>query len=877
MSSYSKKPKEIHLKDYTPPDYLVNSIFLNFDLHEEGTNVKTIMDVKLNSKCKSFSPPFVMFGEDLKLKSILLDGKPLDKKNYRIEEDKLIIPKVPTHFKVETEVEIHPEKNTQLSGLYLSQGNFCTQCEAQGFRRITYFPDRPDVMTRFTTTITADKKRYPVLLSNGNLVDEKGLSGNRHWVKWEDPSLKPSYLFALVAGDFDHLEDTFVTMTGKNVLLRVYVEKGKLDQAQFAMDSLKRAMKWDEGTYSREYDLNIYMIVAVSDFNMGAMENKGLNLFNDRYILAKPETATDTDFTNVEEVIGHEYFHNWSGNRVTVSNWFQITLKEGLTIFRDQSFTADLHSAVVKRIEDVNVIRTVQFSQDAGPLAHPIRPESYIEVNNFYTVTVYNKGSEVIRMIETLIGQENFREGMKLYFDRNDGQAVTTEEFIQAMEEAGNIDLKQFRRWYTQAGTPVLHVKSKFNKKKKTYTLEVKQVLPATPGQKKKNDLLIPLAIGLLDQDTGKDLLLPITRILTLKQKISKFKFKNISKLPVPSLLRNFSAPVKLNYPYTEEELLFLMTHDSDGFNRWDAGQELATKIIFKLLRSWRRRKQLVLPTLFINAIRTLLDDKELDKQLLTEMLNLPKIPYLMEQMKVVDIEGLFYVREFIKSELARALQTEFMQRYQENNIAEPYIFSAAEIGQRSIKNICLYYLMQLKTPQSIELCVSQFEKADNMTDCIAALAAINDFKVPERTKLLDSFYQRWKGDDLVVNKWFSLQAISALPDTLSKVKKLISHPAFNYTNPNKVRALIGAFCQYNYINFHNKNGSGYKFLGDQIIKIDKYNAQLGARLLEPLTQWKKFDKARQKLMLEQLQRIKKETKISKDVYEIVSKSLKEK
>lgn len=871
------KPKVIRLKDYTPPDYLINSVFLNFDLHEEGTIVKTVMDVKLNPKSKSSSPPLVLNGEEMVLKNILLDGKPLDKKSYRIEADKLIIPKVPTNFKLETEVEIHPEKNTQLSGLYLSRGNFCTQCESHGFRRITYFLDRPDVMTRFTTTITADKTKYPIMLSNGNLVEKKDLTGNRHWVKWEDPSLKPSYLFALVAGDFEFLQDQYKTISGKDVALFVYVEKGKLDQAQFAMDSLKRAMKWDEDTYGREYDLDIYMIVAVSDFNMGAMENKGLNLFNDRYILVKPETSTDTDFINVEEVIGHEYFHNWSGNRVTCRDWFQITLKEGLTIFRDQNFTADLHSAVVKRIDDVNVIRTVQFAQDAGPMAHPIRPDSYMEVNNFYTVTVYNKGAEVIRMIETLIGKDNFREGMNIYFQRNDGNAVTTEEFIQAMEEAGNIDLKQFRRWYSQAGTPSLTIKSKYNAKKKNYILDVKQTLPTTSGQKRKQNLVIPIAVGLLDKETGRDVLLPTTRILTLKQKTGKFKFNNINKEPIPSLLRNFSAPVKLNYHYSDEDLLFLMTHDSDGFNRWDAGQELATKIIFKLLKVWRRRKQLVLPQFFIDAIRALLNDKNLDKQLLTEMLSLPKIPYLMEQMKTVDIEGLFYVREFIKAELAQNLQDEFLQCYQENNIVEPYVFSAHEIGQRSLKNICLYYLMQTKTQKALEICVNQFDRADNMTDCIATLAAINDFKFPQRTKMLDTFYERWQKDDLVVNKWFATQAVSSLPDTLAKVKKLMQHPAFSITNPNKVRALIGVFCQSNYINFHNKNGSGYKFLGDQVIKIDKLNAQLAARLLEPLTHWKKFDKQRQTLMLEQLKRIKRESKISKDVYEIVSKSLREK
>lgn len=868
------KPKAIHLKDYIAPDFLIDSVFLHFELREDVTHVKAILDIKRNSQAKRKQAPLVLNGEEMELHSILLNGKPLSTNEYRITKDSLIVAEVPKHFILETEVIIKPQLNTQLSGLYQSRGNFCTQCESHGFRRITYFLDRPDVMTRFTTTISADKKRYPVLLSNGNLMEQKDLANDRHWVKWEDPSLKPAYLFALVAGDLEWIEDKFITMSKREVVLRVYVEKGKLDQANFAMESLKKAMAWDEQRYGCEYDLNIYMIVAVSDFNMGAMENKGLNLFNDRYILVNQKTSTDADFLNVESVIGHEYFHNWSGNRVTVRDWFQITLKEGLTIFRDQNFSADLHSLVVQRIEDVNVIRTAQFAQDAGPLAHPIRPDSYIEVNNFYTVTVYNKGSEVIRMIETLLGGEKFRQGMELYFKRNDGHAVTTEEFIKAMEDAGHIDLKQFRRWYTQAGTPVLDVEGNYNAKQKTYHLTVKQSCPATPGQPRKQNFFMPLAVGLLDSKSGKDLLNPATQILQVKDKVHRFEFKNISEKPIPSLLRNFSAPVKLHFDYDDDDLLFLLTHDSDGFNRWDAGQKLASKMILALVKDYRSRRKFSLSDQFVAAIETLIADQQLDLQLLTEMLTLPKLAFLIELMKVADIEALHHAREFVKTELMKKLKKNFLQTYQFYQSNQPFHFNAKAIGERSLKNLCLAYLMQLDEAEIRELCIKQFQQADNMTDEIGALAALNNSKSKEREQALQQFYHKWQNDDLVINKWFSLQALSNLPNTLNKVKKLLKHPAFSYKNPNKVRALIGSFCQGNYINFHNISGSGYKFLGDQVLKIDKLNSQLSARIVEPLTHWRKFDKKRQKLMKDQLKRISKTPKLSRDVYELVTKSL---
>lgn len=868
------QPKAIYLKDYAPPDFLIDNVFLYFDLHDTFTQVKAVLEMRRNPQSKQQHAPLVLNGEEMQLKSVALDGIPLRSDQYQVDAEHLTIAKVPNKFILETEVEIKPQENTQLSGLYQSQGNFCTQCEAHGFRRIIYFLDRPDVMSHFTTCIAADRIRYPVMLSNGNLVDHKELSGNRHWVKWVDPSLKPCYLFALVAGDFEWLEDKFITKSGRSVLLRVYVEKGKLNQANFALGALQRAMRWDETTYGREYDLDIYMIVAVSDFNMGAMENKGLNLFNDRFILADSKTATDDDFKNIESVIGHEYFHNWTGNRITCRNWFQITLKEGLTIFRDQSFTGDLHSRVVERIDEANVIRTAQFAQDAGPLAHPIRPDSYIEVNNFYTVTVYNKGAEVIRMIQTIIGKEKFREGMDLYFKRHDGQAVTTEEFVKVFEEVSGEDLSQFRLWYAQAGTPVLDVTGSYDAKQQLYTLTVKQSCPSTPGQPEKKNFHVPLAVGLLDKKTGKDLLSPSIKILNVKQQVDQFKFSNIRQEPVPSLLRNFSAPVKLNYKYADEDLFFLLMHDSDGFNRWDAGQKLAIKLIFQLIKDYQQQRPLQLDHGLVNSFKTLIADKNLEQSLLTQMLSLPRAAYIIELMQVADVEAIHHVRKFILKELARRLPDEFLQTYQSNNTSEPYVFNGKAVGRRSLKNLCLNYLAHLDNPEVHKLSMQQFHAADNMTDEMGALTALMDFDCRERTEALAEFYEKWKTEDLVVDKWFALQALSSLPDTLKKVKELMRHPAFSLKNPNKVRALIGTFCQGNYINFHHKSGEGYVFIADQVLALDKLNPQVAARILEPLTRWRKFDEKRQQLMRAQLERIAKTPRLSKDVYEIATKSL---
>lgn len=877
----STSPHEIFLKDYTPSNYLIEHVFLHFDLHTEYTIVKTIIKFYANPAADS-NNTLTLVGEELQLRRVAIDGKTLEPDQYDAKDHHLIIPNVPDKFTFETEVLIKPAENKALSGLYQSKQNYCTQCEAQGFRRITYFLDRPDVMTRFTTAISADRIQYPVLLSNGNLVDTKDLEDNRHWVMWEDPSLKPSYLFALVAGDYDWIEDTFTTMSGKKVLLRVYVEKGNVSKADYAMASLKRAMKWDEDTYGREYDLDMYMIVAVSDFNMGAMENKGLNIFNDVYILANPDMATDDDYVNIESVIGHEYFHNWSGNRVTVRDWFQITLKEGLTIFRDQGFTADMTSHAVKRIKDVNVIRNAQFQQDAGPMAHPIRPESYIEVNNFYTVTVYNKGSEVIRMMQTLLGNETFRKAMTLYFTRNDGKAVTTEDFVQAMEDASDLDLKQFRLWYGQAGTPHVEASGKYDPQQQTYTLTLKQTTSGSPGQPHKKNFLIPIRMALLN-DKGEELALKIKnekddsgvkeKVIRLSESEQSFIFTDIKEKPLPSLLRNFSAPVRLHFPYTEEQLIFLMAHDPDGFNSWDAGQQLATKIIINEVNHYEKDKQIRLDDKFIDAFRQNLTNDKIDKLLIAEMLTLPSEGYILELMPQADIEAIYRVRHNIRVQLASVLKKDFLDVYHQNQ-SQTFSLDKAAMGKRRLKNLALAYLLLLDDQEMIDLAVKQYSSSNNLTDRVGVLAPLTHLDIPERKQIFDDFYQHWQKENLVVDKWFSLQAISTLPSAFENIKALMAHPSFDITNPNKTRAVLGTFTRLNYLRFHDKSGIAYAFLADQVLTIDAFNPQLAARMIEPLIRWRAYDKERQKLMKTELERIAKVPKLSNDVYEMVTKSL---
>jgi len=878
----TSQPKTTYLKDYRPADFIIESVHLNVDLHEDETCVKSILAMHRNPEVDSVDAPLVLNGEAMVLKSVSIDGKKLSPDEYKVDENSLTINHVPNQFKLETEVMIKPQENTTLSGLYKSRNNFCTQCESHGFRRITYYLDRPDVMSRFTTTITADKTQYPMLLSNGNLIEEKELDNNRHWVHWEDPSLKPSYLFALVAGDFDLLQDKFVTMSGREVDLRLYLEKGFKDQGAYALKALKHAMKWDEETYGREYDLDIYMIVAVSDFNMGAMENKGLNIFNTKYVLANSKTATDSDYVAILDVIGHEYFHNWSGNRVTCRDWFQITLKEGLTVFRDATFTEDLTSPGVARIDFVNYLRNTQFLEDAGPMAHPIRPRSYIEINNFYTNTVYRKGCEVIRMVRTLIGKDLFRKGMDLYFSRHDGQAVTTEDFIKAMEDASSKDLTQFKRWYDQAGTPVLDVSGEYDQQQKTFTLTVKQSCPPTPGQLEKEPFHLPLAVGLIGPDCQE---MPTqlsdesnahsgTRVLEIKKPVETFCFVNVEAKPVPSLLREFSAPVILNYPYTDDELLWLLNCDTDPFAKWEAGQKFEKRLILKLVSDYQAGRSLEMDDRLIKVFQHLLQGPHDDHRFSATLMALPSQNYLLQQMDVGDVEAVHKAREFVKMNLAKALEQEFVACYEEYQLPY-YEYNPVDMGKRGLKNSCLSYLVYTGKEKYLKVAYQQLIECDNMTDAIAALSALINQDSKERNQSLNEFYEKWKDQPLVINKWLALQASSTLPSTLDEVKQLLKHPAFNIRNPNNVYALIGAFGM-NVVRFHDAGGDGYQFVIDQVLAIDPANPQVAARMLQPLTQWRKMDKKRQALMKEQLGRIVATPKVSKDIYEIAVKSLAE-
>lgn len=873
-------PKTTYLKDYQVPAYLIDEIDLNFDLYEEHTVVQSHMRIRRNRLSHNKSKELILNGEELELESIKLDGQELDASRYQSVDNLLVIKDVPDNFELVITNKIFPQNNTALCGLYRAAKTYCTQCEAEGFRRITFFPDRPDVLTRYTTTISADAALYPFLLSNGNLVDSGKLENGRHWVKWADPFKKPSYLFALVAGDFDFIEDQFTTASGREITIRIFVDKGHREQTHHAMHSLKEAMRWDEKTYGREYDLDIYMIVAIGDYNMGAMENKGLNIFNTKYILAKPDTATDDDYIHILAVVGHEYFHNWTGNRVTCRDWFQLSLKEGLTIFRDQTFSEDTLSPAVMRIRSVNQLRESQFPEDAGPLAHPVRPDSYIEINNFYTATVYNKGAEVLRMLRIILGKNMFRKGMDLYFARHDGQAVTIEDYVKTMEDVSGIDLTQFRLWYSQAGTPVINVVDDYDASQQTYTLTFSQTCPPTPHQAEKKPMLIPIRIGLLDQ-SGAEIPLhfldnkPETeKVLLLTQASQTFQFKDIPSRPIPSLLRNFSAPVILNYPYSDTDLLFVLKHDKDAFNRWEAGQKYAVRIMLNLIRDYQQQKSLVLPKELLEIYEFILKNDMGDKLLLAEMLQLPSENYIGEQMNVIDVAAIHAVREFVLLELAKQLHELFLKTYQQNHVAVPAKFSSEDVGMRQLKNRCLAYLMLL--PQYAEIGQQQLEAAlkTNMTDAQAALVTLSNIDSPAKTKALEQFYAAWKNEPLVMDKWFAIQAATKLPNALQQVKKLMRHEAFDIKNPNKVYALIGTFGHRNLVNFHAENGEGYAFLRDTVQQLDKLNPQVAARMVKPLTMWKRYDKERQELMQEQLKLLLQDTKLSPDLYELVTKSL---
>ncbi|WP_243371471.1 aminopeptidase N [Geotalea sp. SG265] len=870
-------------KDYTPPDYKVEKVALRFELNEETTRVVAQLNMARNSDTIGvMQPPLVLDGHRFTLLEIKLDGMVLPPDRYTANRGQLIIDRVPETFQLEITTELRPQDNTFLEGLYRSGGMFCTQCEAEGFRSITYFPDRPDVLAVYTTTIVADRERYPVLLSNGNPVASGDLEGGRHYVTWHDPFPKPSYLFALVAGNLVCLEDTFTTRSGRTIALRIYVNEQNRNKCSHALRSLQKAMKWDEDTFGREYDLDIYMIVAVDDFNMGAMENKGLNVFNSRYVLASQETATDDDFQAIEEVIGHEYFHNWTGNRITCRDWFQLSLKEGLTIYRDQEFSADMESRGVKRIADVRYLRTAQFAEDAGPMSHPVRPECYMEINNFYTVTVYNKGAEVIRMLRTLLGPEGFRRGMDLYFQRHDGQAATVDDFVQAMADAGGIDLEQFKRWYSQAGTPELHVEGQFNSGAGTYRLTVRQRYGKAIEDTPKEPLHIPLLMGLLDQE-GHELTLTLdgekgpgstTRLLELRKPEEHFTFTNLSSPPVPALLRGFSAPARLEYPYSHSDLVLLMAHETDPFCRWEAGQQLAIQIMLALVTDWQVGRPLELDKGFIGAFRETLTSKEKDRAFLAEALTLPSEAYLADLMPVADPDAVHVVRQFVRKTLAAQLKAEFLNVRTTCRPARPYAVDDGLAGDRRLANLCLAYLTTLDTHEEVKLCLDQYQSADNMTDTMGALGPLASSISPERQTVLEGFYQCWQHERQVVDKWFTLQATSSLPNTIAQVERLLNHPAFELANPNRFRSLVGAFSQANQVRFHDKSGTGYRFLTDQLIRLIPLNPQVSARLMSPLTRWRRFDEKRQSMMRNELERIRALPNLPRDVYEVVEKSL---
>ncbi len=876
-------PQVIYLKDYAPPAWWVECVDLHIAIHDGYALVRSRLVCRKNTE-----GDLVLNGEELALEAIGIDDQALPAARYTLGEETLTVHgPLPEQFVLETIVRIEPDKNTQLSGLYKSKDGYFTQCEAEGFRRITFYLDRPDVMARFTCTIEADRARFPQLLSNGNLVETGDAPNGRHWAKWEDPFAKPCYLFALVAAKLDVLEDTFVTKSSRTVRCAVYVEPGKLDQCAHAMAALKKSMKWDEERFGLEMDLDIYMIVAVGDFNMGAMENKGLNIFNTKYVLARPDTATDTDYQNIDRVVAHEYFHNWTGNRVTCRDWFQLSLKEGLTVYRDQEFGEDLHSRAVTRIQEVRTLRVAQFPEDAGPMAHPIRPASYAEINNFYTATVYEKGAQIIRMIETLIGRANFRKGMDLYFARHDGQAVTCEDFVAAMQAASGVDLTQFRRWYARAGTPRLKAEGRYETAAQRYTLTLTQSLAPTAYEQRLKEagiavedgpLHIPVAVGLVLSD-GADAF--PTRILSLTEPTQTFVFENVPTQPVASVLRGFSAPVHLDFDQSDAELAHLMAHDSDPFNRWEAGQRLATRVLLAGIKvgnevgaggtAW-------IPNSLVTAFARVLDDGLADPAFAAEALALPAEAVLAEEVvaqgHAIDPETIFNARLALRTHLATQLSGRFESLWQALATHEPYSPEGTQVGRRALRNACLAYLAEADLTVSVPRLMEQFGRGDNMTDVIAALGTLANLDVPERGIALAAFYEMWRDEALVVDKWLQVQATSRLPDTGARVRDLMQHPAFDLKNPNKVYSLVRAFCGANPRHFHAADGSGYELAADVIIELQAMNPQVASRIARSFDRWRQFDAGRQAKARAALERIQACENFAKDVAEVVGNAL---
>ncbi|MEZ5775998.1 MAG: aminopeptidase N [Hyphomicrobiaceae bacterium] len=879
----TQTPHPIELKSYRPPAYLVDTVDLDVALDPERTRVRSRLAMRANPAAGDADRALRLDGEHLTLVEILIDGEALKPRQYKIDDSSLTIARPPAGpFTLEIVTEIAPEANKALSGLYRSRGIYCTQCEAEGFRRITYYLDRPDVLAVYTTRIEAPESEAPVLLSNGNPVKSGRIKGTgRHYAVWHDPHPKPSYLFALVGGRLGVVEDSFRTMSGREVELRIYVEPGKEDRCAWAMDSLKRSMRWDEKRFGREYDLDIFMIVAVSDFNMGAMENKGLNVFNDKLVLASADTATDGNYEAIESVIAHEYFHNWTGNRITCRDWFQLCLKEGLTVFRDQEFSADERSRTVQRIADVRTLRSHQFPEDQGPLAHPVRPESYIEINNFYTATVYEKGAELCRMLMTLVGREGFRKSLDLYFDRHDGEAATVEDFVKCFEDATGRDLAQFMLWYSQSGTPEIVCSLAYDQAARTAELTVTQVLPPTPGQPRKKPMHVPLRMGLIGSN-GQELDLRLADgeevadgLIELRRQKEVFRFTGVASRPVPSLLRGFSAPVNLTVELTEKDLEFLMVHDSDLYNRWQAGQMLASRIIIDIVTAIREGRRVRPGARLAKALGAALVDEGLEAAYRAQFLQLPSEADIAREIrKDVDPDAIHLARRQLRTLIARMLREDLLETYRRHLMKGAYKPDATSVGRRSLRNTALSLIAETGERSDIALVAEHFWSSRNMTDETASLSILADIDCDERQKALEHFERRWEGDLLVMDKWFAVQASSSLPGTLETVEELTRHPLFSLKNPNKVRALIGTFASANPIGFNRADGAGYRFVAGQVAEIDGFNPQVAARLSGAFRSWRLLEQGRRRHAKKALTALAKRPGISRDLYEIVSKTL---
>ena len=871
----------VYLKDYTVPDFFIPEVELDISMFEDDAVVRAKLAVERNNAAAEPAAPLRLDVDELTLEAVVLDGITIAPDRYILDERHLTIANVPDRFELVTVSRIYPQKNTKLMGIYSSSTGFFSLCEAEGFRRITPFLDRPDVTARYTVTLHANREHYPVLLANGNLIAQGEEGEGRHWATWRDPFPKPSYLFAVVAARLDQRGDTFLTRSGKKVLLQFFVEPGKLEQGIFALEALKKAMKWDEETYGLEVDLDQYSLVAVGDFNAGAMENKGLNIFNTKLVLARPDISTDFDFSFIDRTVAHEYFHNWTGNRVTCRDWFQLSLKEGLTVFREEQYAGDVYSGPVVRIQKVRQLRSSQFPEDGGPMAHAVRPQSYQQISNFYTNTVYAKGAEVVRMIHTLVGMRNFRKGIDLYFQRHDGHAVTTDDFVRAMQDASGTDLTQFKLWYDQSGTPRLDIRDRYDPTSQIYELSVTQSCPPTPGQPEKLPFHLPLTIGLLGAD-GRDTPLQLegepapqgtSRVLSLRQEKTIFRFTNVPAPPVPSLGRNFSAPVIINYPYSDNALRYLLTFDSDPFNRWEAGQRLALKLLLQALADRQAAREVRFPDFLADAFACVLADGLKDPAFAAEALALPLEVDIAEKLAVIDPDAVHQVRLAMRRFLALRLKTALRKTYDACTIVGSYSPDAVSAGRRALRNLCLAYLMELDEAESRRLCVAQLQHADNMTDALAALTALANCDCPEREPALEEFYAKWRNEPLVVDKWLGVEAASRLPGTLARVKELTSHPAFTLRNPNKVYALLGSFGA-NQVNFHKKDGSGYSFMGEQIRALDPINPQVAARMARNFERWKRFEPSRRALMKSLLEQAMAIDGLSKESTEVLGKVL---